>query len=87
LRWASRSGHALKRIRANGQGDSWSGANGQRRGKRAASLRLLCDPELPTRYEAVRLKGQLVETAQNEAMPDVKFRESIIAARVVSVLE
>src|SRR5207245_7132057 len=70
----------------DGQGDAWSGANGQRRIKRAPGLGLLCDAKLPAGDEAVCFERQFVEAAENEAMPDVKFRKPVIAARVVGVL-
>src|SRR5258706_7021728 len=71
----------------NGQRDTRTRSNGNRRADGTAGLRLGEQTQLPATHQAIALERQRVEAAQREAVAHVEFRRSVIAARIVGVLQ
>src|SRR6266481_7133451 len=50
-------------------------------------LRLDDRTDLPSTHKAVRFERQLVKPAQDEAVPDIELRRTVIPARVICILQ
>src|SRR5437899_1697190 len=75
-----------EQIRPYCQGNSRPGANCQRGVQRISALCLEDNSKLPTTHKTVPLKRKLVKSAESKAIAYIELRQSVIAARVIGVL-